>query len=69
MYSSYFRCGNDNLAPSNQPMPVILNKANQIEVSLLKDQVEEHIILNRRDEKKSVLFGSVHRKLDSTIWI
>lgn len=50
-------------------MPVILNKANQIEVSLLKDQVEEHIILNRRDEKKSVLFGSVHRKLDSTIWI
>ena len=69
MYSSYFRCGNDNLAPSNQPMRVIVNKANEIEVSLFKDEVEEHIILYRSDEKKSVLFGSVHRKLDSTIWI
>ena len=28
------------IAPTNQPMPIVLNKANQIEVSLLRDQVK-----------------------------
>ena len=42
-----------SLAPSQQPLPVLLNKANPIEISLLRDQVsiEEKRIKNREEKK------------------
>ena len=51
-------------------MPIVLNKANQIEVSLLRDQVQgvSEIMMNR-DGKKNVLFVFVHRKHVNTTWI
>lgn len=39
MLQSYANRSNSILAPSHLPMPLVLNKAGQVEVSLLKDQV------------------------------
>lgn len=46
MLQSYANQSISILAPSHLPMPLILNKASQVEVSLLKDQVDTAIIID-----------------------